>query len=74
MKTVPVDWKKVSDAVDSEVLQKAKLNTLKTNLNKIDYTTFDDTTLVHKNQCNTDIQFLEKKNGDLDQKYQTLVV
>ena len=74
MKTVPVDWKKVSDAVDSEVLKKAKLNTLKTNLNKIDYTTFDDTTLVHKNQCNTDIQFLEKKNGDLDQKYQTLVV
>ena len=74
MKTVPVDWKKVNDAVDSEVLKKAKLNTLKTNLNKIDYTTFDDTTLVHKNQCNTDIQFLEKKNGDLDQKYQTLVV
>ena len=74
MKTVPVDWKKVSDAVDSEVLKKAKLNTLKTNLNKIDYTTFDDTTLVHKNQCNTDIQFLEKKNGDLGQKYQTLVV
>ena len=74
MKTVPVDWKKVSDAVDSEVLKKAKFNTLKTNLSKIDYTTFDDTTLVHKNQCNTDIQFLEKKNGDLDQKYQTLVV
>ena len=61
MKSVPVDWKKVSDAVDSEVMKKAKFNTLKTNLNKIDYKTLNDTTFVHINQCNTDKQFLEKK-------------
>ena len=54
MKSVPVDWKKVSDAVDSEVIKKAKFNTLKTNLNKIDYKTLNDTTFVHINQCNTD--------------------
>ena len=34
LKTVPVDFKKLSGEVDNEVIKNTKLNTLKTNLEK----------------------------------------
>lgn len=73
MKAVPVDWKKVSNIGDNEVLKKTKFNTLKTKLNKIDYKTPDATTLIQINQHNTDKQCLEKKLGILIKKYPTLM-
>ena len=34
----------------------------------------DATTLIHINQYNTDKQYLEKRIGDIDKKYQIQVV
>ena len=36
LKTVPLDLKKLSDAVDSQVVKKATFNTLKTKLNNLE--------------------------------------
>ena len=47
LKTVPVDFKKISGEVDNEVIKNTKLNTLKTNLEK---KIVDATNLIHKNQ------------------------
>ena len=35
LKTVPVDFKKIVDAVDNEVIKITKFNTLKTNVNNL---------------------------------------
>ena len=36
LKTVPLDLKKLSDVVDSQVVKKATFNTLKTKLNNLE--------------------------------------
>ena len=63
LKTVPVDLKKLSNLGDNEVVKKTKFNTLKTKVNNLEQKIPDGTTSVHINQCNTDKQNLEKKNG-----------
>ena len=50
LKTVPVDLKKLSDAVDNEDFKNAKINTLKANVNNSDTKIPDTTTLFHINQ------------------------
>ena len=52
-KTVPVDLKKISDAVDNEVVKNTKFNTLKTKVNNLENKIPDATTLIHINQNNT---------------------
>ena len=64
LKTFPVDFKKIIDVVDNEVVKKAKSSTLKTRVNKLDKKISDRTTLIHISQCNTDYQSLEEKIGD----------
>ena len=61
LKYVPVDWEKISDVVDNEVVKDTKFNTLMTTVNNLEKKSPDATTLVHKNQCNTDKQNLEEK-------------
>ena len=50
LKTVPVDLKKLSDAVDNEDFKNTKINTLKANVNNSDTKIPDTTTLFHINQ------------------------
>ena len=64
LKAFPVDFKKITDVVDNEVVKKAKSSTLKTRVNKLDKKISDRTTLIHISQCNTDYQSLEEKIGD----------
>ena len=66
--TIPVDLKKLSDIVDNEVVKNTKFNTLKTKVNNLEKRIPDTTALIHINQCNTDKQNLERKNGDVDKK------
>ena len=68
LKTVPVDLKKLSDALDNEVAKNTTLNTLKTKVNNLEKKNCVATTLIHINQHNTDKQNLEKKIGDVDKK------
>ena len=56
LKTVPVDMKKLSDVVHNEVVKNTKFNTLKTKVNNFEKKIPDATTLIHKNQYNTDKQ------------------
>ena len=56
MKTVPVDWKKLRDVVDNEVVKDTKFNTLKTKANNLEKKIPDGTTLIPVNQYNTDKQ------------------
>ena len=72
-KTVPVDLKKLSDVVDNEVVENTKFNPLKTKVNNL-WKKMYATTLIHKNQYNTDKQNIEKKIGDVHKKYQIQVV
>ena len=51
-----------------KLLKKRKFNTLKTKVYNLEKKIPDATTLIRINQCNTDTQNLEKKNGDLDKK------
>ena len=62
LKAVPVDLKKLSDVVENEVVKKRKFNKLNTKVNNLDKKIPDATTLIHRNQYNTDKQNLEKKN------------
>ena len=57
----PLYLKKVSDAVDNEVVKNTKFNILKTKVNNLEKKIPDATTLIHINQYNTDKQKLEKK-------------
>ena len=61
LKTIPIGLKKISDAVDNEVVKNTKLNTLKTKVNKLDLEVPGATALIYINQYNTDKQNLEKK-------------
>ena len=56
MKIVPVDLKKLSDLVDSQVVKNTKFNTLKTKVNKRNKKIPDATTLIDINQYNSDKQ------------------
>ena len=56
MKIVPVDLKKLSDLVDSQVVKNTKFNTLKTKENKRNKKIPDATTLIDINQYNSDKQ------------------
>ena len=69
LKTVPVDLKKISDAVDNEVVKNTKFNILKTKVNNLNNKVPDATTLIHINQYDTDKQNLKKKTLDVDKRY-----
>ena len=60
LKTVPVDLKKLSDVIATEVVKNTKFNTLKTKVNSLEKQIPDATTLIHINQYNTDTQNLDK--------------
>ena len=62
---LPVNFKKLNDILDDQVVKNTKFNTLKTKINK---KTPDATILIYINQCNTGKQNLEKKIGDADKK------
>ena len=74
MKTVPIDLKKLSDAVDNEVVKNTKFNTLKTKVNILEKKIPDATTLFPIDQYNTDKQNLQKNVGEVDKKKQMQVV
>ena len=74
LKTGPIDLKKLSDVVNKEVVKNTKLNKINTKVNKLDKKMSEATTLININQCKAGKQNLEKKIGDVDKKYQTLVV
>ena len=57
---VPVDFKKFSDTVSKEVVEKTAYNKLNTKINNLENKIPNATTLFHINQCNT--EFVEK-NG-----------
>ena len=49
LKTVRVDFKKLSDVVDKEVVKNSKFNTLKIKVNNLENKIPDATTLIHIN-------------------------
>ena len=55
-----IDWKKLSDIVDNEVVKNTKFNTPNTKVNNVENTIPDATTLIHINQYNIDKQNVEK--------------
>ena len=59
--------------VHHEVVKSTKFNTLKTNINNLEKKILEATTLIYINQYNTDKRKLERKNGDVDKKYQIQV-
>ena len=61
-KTVTVDFQKLSDVVDNEVVKNRKFNTLKTKVNNLQKKISDTINLIYINQYNTGKQNLEKKN------------
>ena len=71
LKLISVELKKLSDVVTNEVVKNTKFNTLKTKVNSFEKEVPDATTLIHKNQYNTDTQNLEKKIEDIDKKLGT---
>ena len=74
LKIVPIDLKKLSDAVNNEVIKNKKCNTLKTKVNNLERKIPYGTSLIHINQYNTEKQNLEKKLEMLIKKYQIQVV
>ena len=68
LKTATVDFKKLNDVVDNEVVKNKKFNTLKTNVNNLEKKISGTTNLIYINQYNTGKQNLEKKIGDVDKK------
>ena len=61
MKTVTVDFKKLSDVVDNKVVKNTNFNTIKAKVNNLEKKIPDAATSIHINQCNTDKQNLRKK-------------
>ena len=72
-KTVSIDLKKLSDVVDN-VIKNTKFNRMKTKVNSLEKKFLDATTLIHKNQYNSDKQNLEKKIEDVERNYQIWVI
>ena len=54
--------RKLSDAVNNEVVKNTQYNTLKTKINSLEKKTPDGTTLIHINQHDTDKLNLKKNN------------
>ena len=50
LENLPVDLKKLTDIVDSEVVKNIKFNTLNTKVNNLEKKTPDVTTLIHVKQ------------------------
>ena len=65
--------KKISHVGDNKVVKNTKFKTLKAKVNSLTKKIPGETTLIHINQYNTDIQSLEKKIEDVDKKYQMKV-
>ena len=59
--------------MDTEVVKITKFNTLKAKANDSEKKISEATALIHINQYNTDNK-IYRKNGDVNKKYQTLVV
>ena len=59
LKTVPIDFKKLSDVMDKKVVKNTKFNKLNTEVNNLEK---KPTTLIHINKYNKDRQSLKKKN------------
>ena len=62
LKTIPVEFKKLSDVINKQVVKNTEFNTLKTKVNKFEKEIPNSTSLIHINQYNTDKQNLEKKH------------
>ena len=73
LKTFSVDLKKISDAVDNEVVKNTKFNKLKTKINDLEKKIPYGAIVIHINQCDTVKENLEKKVGEVDYKYQIQV-
>ena len=65
LKAVLADMKKLSHAVDNEVVKNTNFNTQKTKINNLNKKIPDAITLIHTSQYNTDKKKLEKKLVDL---------
>ena len=74
LKSISVELKNLSDVEVNEVVKNTKFDKLKTKLNNLEKKIPDATTIIHINQYNTDKQNLEKKIGDVNEKYQIRVV
>ena len=74
LKTVLVDFKKLNDVVNNEVVKNSKFNTQNKKGNNLEKKIPDTTTLIHINQYKTDKQNLEKNLEMLIKKYQMQVV
>ena len=59
-KTTSVDLKKLKDVLDNEVVKKTEFSTLKKKVNNIDKKNHYATSLIRRNQYNTDQENLEK--------------
>ena len=68
LKTIPVEWKKFSDALDNEVINNTKFKTLEAKVKNLEKKIRDATTSIHINQYNADKQNLDKKIGVIDEK------
>ena len=60
---------RLSDVKDNELVKNKTIDSLKTKVNNLEKNISDATTLVHINQCSSDKQSLEKKIGDVEEKY-----
>ena len=69
LKTVSVDFKKLSDVVDNEVVKNTKFSILKTKVNNLEQKIPDGTTLIHINQYKH-INKMYKKIEDVDKRIQ----
>ena len=68
IKTVPIDFKKLSHAVKNKVVKNTKFNKLKTKINKLHKKIPDVTTVIHINQYSTEKQNFEKNIRDVYKK------
>ena len=60
-KTVPMESNKIDGVVSKEFFKNTKFNKRNTKMNNLEKKIRDTTTLIHKNQYNTDKQSLEKQ-------------
>ena len=67
LKTVPTDFKKLSDVVSKEVAKNTKFNKLDTKVNNLENKTPDASCLVQRNKYDADKKSLEKKIEVVDE-------
>ena len=73
LKSISVELKNLSDVEVNEVVKNTKFDKLKTKVNNLEKK-IHIIIIIHINQYNTDKQNLEKKIGDVNEKYQIRVV